>query len=276
MCVGIIATSPLQTGTKRNPVNDFIEILKLEKGPNKFVVSDRQLQKINDLMKDNLFRNFKDWYNFFSQTGVKKLPILFSPFLRNHISIYDDQKTRAKYIVDYMNQHNHSDLVTMDGHGRLMYSLMDYIKSNELKQIKVHLMDIEKRTNDFHKKVFPKEIFESEDNELKMKISIPKEQDIMDIDTEYFKSIKNPFLYLNFCGISCCSKKKLSGREIVKRFIMKWLENHEGIMVSLSLRPHGLEETVDGMETNYGMLKKFNIQLVSKRSSFVTYMVTKN
>ena len=57
MCVGIIATSPLQTGTKRNPVNDFIEILKLEKGPNKFVVSDRQLQKINDLMKDNLFRN---------------------------------------------------------------------------------------------------------------------------------------------------------------------------------------------------------------------------
>ena len=86
----------------------------------------------------------------------------------------------------------------------------------------------------------------------------------------FLKTVKNPLLYLNFCGISCCSVGRTSGRDRVKKFLQEWLKDHSSVMISVSLRPHGFEEVVDGVLTNYGMIKQFeNIEEVSKRSSFV-------
>ena len=253
---------------------DFIQILQMSKGSNKFVVSEEQLNKITNLVsKNKIFGTFDDWYNFFIQKGVKNLPLLFSPFARNHRSIFNDQESRAKFIVDHMDKKNYDDLITMDGHGRLIYSIINHVKQTNKNSHKIHLVDIDKTTNEFHKQVFPKEIFETGNNTL---VSVPKEQDILNMDSDFLKSVKNPLLYLNFCGISCCSTRKTSGRDRVKKFLEEWLKNHSSVMLSVSLRPHGFEEMVDGKLTNYGMIKQFgDIELVSKRSSFVTYLIHK-
>lgn len=249
----------------------LVTILRMEKGSNKFVVSKNQLNETKKLFSDE-FKDFDSWYEFFSRKGVKKLPVLFSAFKKNHSAIYDDQLARSKFIVDYVSSHNDMELVTMDGHGRLIYTMLDYAIKNE-KSFKTNLVDIDETTNDFHKVMFPNKIFG--DNSLS--VNIPKTQDILNLDSDFIESIKNPFMYLNFCGISCCSKSKMSGRNRVYQFIKKWLETHESIMISLSLRPHGFVERVDGVMTNYGMIHQFdNVEEVSKRSNFVTYFIKAN
>ena len=254
---------------------DILQMYKDSKKPNKFVVSKEQLERLSLLVSsNNMFGTFENWYKFFTQKGVKNLPILFSPFKRNHKTIYNDQVSRAQKIVDHMNQKGYDDLITMDGHGRLIYSIIQYVKETKKVPPKIHLVDIDKTTNEFHKKIFPKDVFESGDH---TKVSIPKEQDILNMDSEFLQTVKNPLLYLNFCGISCCSVGRTSGRDRVKKFLQEWLKNHSSVMISVSLRPHGFEEVVDGVLTNYGMIKQFEkIEEVSKRSSFVTYLIHKS
>jgi hypothetical protein len=254
---------------------DILQMYKDSKKPNKFVVSKEQLNRLSVLVTQfQMFQTFDSWYKFFTQKGVKRLPVLFSPFKRNHKTIYNDQVSRAQKIVDHMSQKGYEDLITMDGHGRLIYSIVHYVKQNKKVPPKIHLVDIDKTTNEFHKKIFPKDVFETGDHTL---VSIPKEQDILNMDPEFLKTVRNPLLYLNFCGISCCSVGRTSGRDRVKKFLQEWLKNHSSVMISVSLRPHGFDEVVDGTLTNYGMIKQFgNIELVSKRSSFVTYLIHKS
>ena len=238
---------------------------------NKFVVSKEQREEVQSLF-EGFFKNFYFWYEFFPQKGVKKLPVLFSPFKKGNRAIFKDQEARAKFIVDYMSKNNNMELVTMDGHTRLMYLLVDYAKKRE-QELKIHLVDIDDNTNEFHKIMLPKEVFESN----KQSIVVPDQcYDILDWSTEYLKNIKNPFLYLNFCGISCCRKGKEKGRDRVNKFIKKWLENHEGILLSVSLRPHGFIEYDQGMLTNYGMVKQYNSVEISQRGHFVTYFIKSN
>lgn len=254
---------------------DILQMYKDSKKPNKFVVSKEQLERLSLLVSsNNMFGTFENWYKFFTQKGVKNLPILFSPFKRNHKTIFNDQVSRAQKIVDHMNQKKYDDLITMDGHGRLIYSIIHYVKQNKKVPPKIHLVDIDKTTNEFHKKIFPKEVFETGKH---THVSIPEEQDILKMDPEFLKTVRNPLLYLNFCGISCCSVGRTSGRDRVKKFLQEWLKSHSSVMISVSLRPHGFEEVVDGVLTNYGMIKQFeNIEEVSKRSSFVTYLIHKS
>lgn len=255
--------------------NTFLNILKMNKSTNKFVITNEQLDEFQKFITDNTnFKNFSNWFKFFSQKGVKNLPILFSPFQRNHQNIYDDQNKRSSYIVDYMKKNPDSELVTMDGHGRLIYSIISLFEKEKSfidSKKKIHLVDIDKTTNEFHKKIFPSDVFNNT-------INIPEEQDILKLDTSFFEreKISNPFLYLNFCGISCCGTKDKSGKEIVFDFVKKWLENHNNIMISLSLRPYGFKTHYKGKVTTYGMLQNFNnLELISKRSNFVTYIINK-
>mgnify|MGYP001318534875 CR=1 FL=1 len=251
---------------------DILQMYKDSKKPNKFVVSKEQLSRMSLLVSsNNMFETFDSWYKFFTQKGVKNLPLLFSPFKRNHKTIFNDQVSRAQKIVDHMNQKGYEDLITMDGHGRLIYSIIHYVKQTKKVPPKIHLVDIDKTTNEFHKKIFPKEVFETGNH---TQVSIPEEQDILKMDPEFLKTVRNPLLYLNFCGISCCSIGRTSGRDRVKKFLQEWLKDHSSVMISVSLRPHGFDEVVDGVLTNYGMIKQFgNIELISRRSSFVTYLI---
>lgn len=246
----------------------MVSILRMEKGSNKFVVTEDQYQLTKELL-GNRFANFSEWYLFFSQKGVKNLPLLFSAFKINHKAIFKDQLARSKFIVDYVSQHKDMEVISMDGHGRLIYTMINYALQNDV-QFKTNLVDIDQTTNDFHKEMFPEKVFG--DNPLSVRI--PKPQDILDMDSDFLDSVKNPFLYLNFCGISCCSTSKMSGRNRVRMFIEKWLRTHKCIMISLSLRPHGFVERVDGKLTNYGMIQQFNNVEVSRRTNFLTYFIT--
>ena len=252
----------------------LIKILKMNTSTNKFVITDEQLKEFSKLVvNSSYFKNFSNWYKFFSQTGLKNLPILFSPFQRNHLSIYDDQIARSKTIVDYMKSNPKSELITMDGHGRLIYSIISqfqqdksFIKSKR----KIHLVDIDKTTNDFHQQMFPQKIF-------RKTINVPEAQDILEINNSFLENnkISDPFLYLNFCGIGCCANESKKGNERVIDFIKKWLESNKKIMLSLSLRPYGFKTHYQGKITTYGMLQNFNnLQLISRRSNFVTYMIS--
>lgn len=241
---------------------------------NKFVIKDEQLKEFSKLVvNSSYFKNYSNWYKFFSQPGIKNLPILFSPFQRNHLTIYDDQYMRSKTIVDYMKKHPESELITMDGHGRLIYSIISHFqkeKSFIKSKRKIHLIDINETTNNFHHQMFSKKIF-------RKSINIPETQDILELNNSFLKynKISNPFLYLNFCGIGCCSNKYQKGNERVINFIKKWLEENDTIMLSLSLRPYGFNTHYQGKITTFGMLQSFNkLQLISRRSNFATYMIS--
>lgn len=268
--IPIVKSSKLVPTLKESIIN----ILKMNTSTNKFVITDEQLKEFSKLVvNSSYFKNFSNWYKFFSQTGIKNLPILFSPFQRNHLTIYDDQYMRSKTIVDYMKEHPTSELITMDGHGRLIYSIISqfqkeksFIKSKR----KIHLIDIDDTTNNFHHQMFPKKVF-------KNSINIPETQDILELNKSFLKNneISNPFLYLNFCGIGCCSNESQKGNERVINFIKKWLEENDNIMLSLSLRPYGFKTHYQGKITTFGMLQNFNnLQLISRRSNFVTYMIS--
>ena len=254
--------------------DSYISILKMNLSTNKFIITDEQLCEFTKLVANSsFFKNFSNWYKFFSQTGIKNLPILFSPFQRNHLTIYDDQYARSKTIVDYMKLNPKSELITMDGHGRLIYSIISHFQQDKSfikSKRKIHLVDIDKTTNDFHKQMFPRQIF-------KKTINIPETQDILELDNSFLKNnkISNPLLYLNFCGIGCCATKSQKGNERVISFIKKWLEQNDNIMLSLSLRPYGFKTHYEGKITTYGMLQSFNnLELISRRSNFATYMIS--
>ena len=252
----------------RSRAQSLVKLLKNDEDKeNKFVVSKEQLRLARELFQ-GYFKSFEDWYDFFSQKGIKRLPVLFSPFQKGNRAIFKDQEARSKFIVDYISNRQDMELVTMDGHGRLIFSLLDYSLKNK-KEFRTHLIDIDNNTNEFHKVMFPNRIF----HDNKLPVIVPGKQDILDWTTPYMKDIKNPFLYLNFCGISCCRKGKQTGRERVHQFIEKWLEDHESILLSVSLRPHGFIEKFEGELTNYGMIKQYDSIEVSQRGHFVTYLL---
>ena len=121
---------------------DILQMYKDSKKPNKFVVSKEQLERLSLLVSsNNMFGTFENWYKFFTQKGVKNLPILFSPFKRNHKTIYNDQVSRAQKIVDHMNQKGYDDLITMDGHGRLIYSIIQYVKETKKNPPKIRMVE---------------------------------------------------------------------------------------------------------------------------------------
>ena len=81
---------------------------------------------------------------------------------------------RSKTIVDYMKEHPESELITMDGHGRLIYSIISqfqkeksFIKSKR----KIHLIDIDDTTNNFHHQMFPRKFLKIQSIFQKLKIS---------------------------------------------------------------------------------------------------------
>lgn len=253
---------------------EFINVLKMNDTNNKFVIIEEQLNQIKKITANSsYFKNFSNWYKFFSQTAVKNLPILFSPFSINHKNIYDDQLARAKHIHNVMTQNPSTELITMDGHGRLIYSLISefqkeksFIKSKR----KIHLVDIDENTNDFHKCIFPENVF-------RKTINIPETQDILDIDNSFLEKnkISNAFLYLNFCGIGCCKKDNVPGNIRLYNFIKKWLETNDQLMVSLSLRPYGFRKTYNGKITTFGLISNLNYEIICQRVNFVTFNIKK-
>lgn len=264
----------LGINTKNMPYNKkLVEILKLNDGDNKFIIIPEQITRFEEtISKSYHFKCFSNWFKFLSQKGEKDVPLLFSHFKIGHKQILNDQTIRAKYIYDLMNKDKNYELITMDGHGRLIYSLISFFQQNKSfvrSKRKIHLIDIDENTNNFHKLMFPSSIF-------KRNINIPEAQDILEVDT-FVKNekIKKPLLYLNFCGIACCGDKKEDGKTKIFNFIKNWLNNNEIILISLSLRKTKLRLEVNGKKTFYGMIQEFNIKQISRRSNFYTFEISK-
>lgn len=251
---------------------EIIRVLKMNNTNNKFVIIEEQLEEFKKITANSsYFKNFSNWYKFFSQTAIKNLPVLFSPFSINHKNIYDDQVARAKHIHNVMKQNPSTELITMDGPGRLIYSVISefqkeksFIKSKR----KIHVVDIDETTNEFHKHIFSQKIFRNT-------INIPDTQDILELNNSFLEKnkISNAFLYLNFCGIGCCKKDNIPGNVRLYNFIKKWLESHDQLMVSLSLRPYGFRKSYKGKITTYGLLSNLNLEIVCQRVYFVTFNI---
>ena len=265
-------TNQIIVSNRKTLKDMFINLLQMNKSTNKFLILMEQLKEFDKIANSSYFKNFTNWFKFFSQKGSKNLPILFSPFKKNHQSIFDDQNIRSDFIVNYMQNNPTSQLITMDGHGRLIYSIISKLQDlSSFKRSKkiIHLLDIDNLTNNFHKKMFPTNIFGKQ-------IRIPECQDILELNSTFLEknNISHPLLYLNFCGINCCSTKNEKGNERVIKFIKQWINKQNNIMLSVSLRPHGFKTHHLGKLTTYGMLQEFNLELISRRSNFVTYFIT--
>tara|TARA_B100000524_G_C23653663_1_gene370986 strand:+ start:3305 stop:4162 length:858 start_codon:yes stop_codon:yes gene_type:complete len=260
--------------TKKMPYNKkLVEILKLNDGNNKFIIIPEQSIRFEEtISKSYHFKCFSNWFKFLSQKGEKDVPLLFSHFKIGHKQILNDQTLRAEYIYDLMIKDKNYELITMDGHGRLIYSLISFFQQNKSfvrSKRKIHLIDIDENTNNFHKLMFPSSIF-------KRNVNIPEPQDILKVES-FVKNvkIKKPLLYLNFCGIACCGDEKDDGKTKVFNFIRSWLNNNNIIIISLSLRKTKLKLEVNGKKTFYGMIQEFNIKQISRRSNFYTFEISK-
>ncbi len=204
-------------------------------------------------------RTCKDYLNFTKEatpiSWYKAIP-LESLFCVNKIGNKRkllDQMKRANILVDMLTD-DHTEIVTMDGHGRFVRCLIQALALNEKKahlidKIKIILVDnfLDKYgkpiVSMWHRKFLPQSIVTSVYGNIYS-----------------YKPSNNRLVYLNFCG--------LGGAEGAVNFInyMNNIKTTESLMMSISTAQRG-KHTLDYIENPIKYLEKLNnvMKLVEKK-----------
>ncbi len=167
-----------------------------------------------------------------------------------------DLEKRCEKLIDMCLEQNKNHIVFMDGHGRTLYFLLDFIHKKKLdKQFKLEIVEIEDITHEFHQKFFP---ISNEKVEI-----ICTKNDIFNI-THY----SNALYYFNFCGLNnnCVNK---NGPTVFKK-ILDFISKKNNIkikhMLSFSIsHGHGNKE--------YDDLQKICECFYNVRSKFKTLII---
>ena len=188
---------------KKKKFLDFI--LNYNHGENKFKPTPKQilyLEKYKEYFP-NISNDMdpKNWLKL-------NLNLLFNPFSE---WVKNDQETRAKIILSYMERHNIKNLITMDGHGRFVGMIMSKLVEKlhykyknkqkvkeELLKYKVYLIDIDEHVTLWHKAFLPSYF-----------VNTLPTGSVFDLSDDL---INNSMVYLNFCGIG-------DQMENLKRFV---------------------------------------------------------
>ncbi len=104
-----------------------------------------------------------------------------------------DQELRAEFIVNHIESNpNIKKIITMDGHGRFIMTLLSKLKNKLLiDKIQIVVVDIDPTVNKWHQLFFPKQIISIEGNIFN------------------HKPDNETFVYMNFCGIGGLSGQKM-------------------------------------------------------------------
>jgi hypothetical protein len=143
-----------------------------------------------------------------------------------------DQELRAEFIANYIESNpNIKRIVTMDGHGRFIMTLLSKLKNKSLiDDIQIIVVDIDSVVNKWHQLFFPKSVISIEGN-------------IFD-----YKPDNETFVYMNFCGIG-----GLNGQKMLLDYLseIKSNTNNElNMMLSVSTA-RAAKKSCEWITTNY-------------------------
>ena len=258
----------------KNSNNDYFKkrafidfILNYNHGENKFKPSLKQLYYLRKY--NEYFQNISD--DMDPEKWLKlNLDLLYSPFSE---LVKNDQETRAKIILSYMERHNIKNLITMDGHGRFVGMIMSklveklhYKHKNkqkvkeELQKYKVYLIDIDEHVTLWHKAFLPSYF-----------VNTLPTGSVFDLSDDL---INNSMVYLNFCGIG-------DQMENLKRFVLNYIKSYRPLFLSYSVRAiqsHTANGNVSSWLTDNNRRTDnnsppFKTSLMSERGHFKSYVL---
>ena len=160
--------------------------------PTAYQVTQLKQLKYSYINTNNLFNADRySWVNNLKITNSMTLanyspPLFFGKF---HFSTKKDQEKRAQGILERMQLYKKAHLVMMDGHGRMLWSILNHMEVTKipLNMYDFTLVDSTINVTEWHKNFLPKDI-------------TYVTCDIMDLYLDNWVGSYDHYLYLNFCG----------------------------------------------------------------------------
>lgn len=250
---------------KQKYVGLLHKIILSKKTSNSFIPTSYQVTQLKNLncsyaQSNSPFNGSRnEWLSNLKVENNKSILTNFSPplfFGKFHRGTKNDHEKRAQYILKQMQLYKKTSLITMDGHGRMIWSIM-----NQMNYAKIPsslygfvLADIDKDVTEWHKNFLPKGIACITYNILDMYLN------------NIFVSNKD-YLYLNFCGT-------YGQRNKILMCAHKLIIQKVPFMISFSLRSKNRTHfTKDGSLTNvglYSVLIKMGCDVLCRNGMYVT------
>lgn len=220
-----------------------------------------QLKQLNYsyINTNNLFNASRcDWVNNLKITNSMALanyspPLFFGKF---HLSTKSDQGKRAQGILERMKLYKKTHLVMMDGHGRMLWSILNHMEIEKI-PLNVYdftLVDSSVNVTEWHKNFLPRDI-------------ACVTCDIMNLYLDNWTSSRDHYLYLNFCGT-------YGERDKILMCAHKLIMMKIPFMIGFSLRSKSREFfTKNGLLTNVGLqstLIKMGCDILCRNGMYVT------
>lgn len=140
--------------------------------------------------------------------------------------VREDQRNRARALVERMIATRRTVLRTMDGHGRFLYSFLEALRARgeNMDNYDIELMDIHAPTDAWHRLFFP--IAGDTPNVH------PIQGDILEFQPGDFHETfsTSTMLYMNFCGLGDLVRGRL------REFLEIWQSNRHDVFLSWSVR----------------------------------------
>ncbi len=171
-----------------------LKVRKTKNGKTKYI---NPLQPSEDQVK--MLESNSDISNFLNNLEPSKWLEVMKPFkdylYMDKASIkISDQEERAKYIANKIKRDKIKNLVMMDGHGRMYFSILSELKTY-INQVNITLVDTNATVNNWHKLFFSNKV-----NCVERNIYDIKPSDSVDNST---------LIYMNFCGIGGMNGQKM-------------------------------------------------------------------
>jgi hypothetical protein len=165
-----------------------------------------------------------------------------------------DQKYRAKILVDYLLKCGLKTSVLFDGHGRMLYCILCDIKSRglDVNEYFFYFYEIDEETHNWHNEYFP----------LKNCCNIL--ENIFNAEHQF----SNCLYYLNFCGIGGCQT------DVYDFIKQRFEENKENAPVMLSCSRRSTNPRKNKTKTLlWNINRNFNMDKVCYLKLFDTYLI---
>lgn len=245
-------------GIRKSYIDSLRKIICINKQINNLAPSSTQVDQLMELNYQYIKKttvpfnkNKQTWFDNFIQSTNSPHPLFFGKF---STGIQQNQKKRSEHVITMMEKHNKTNLVTMDGHGRLVWSIINVLSLHNIsiKKFQFIIVDIDENVTKWHNNFLPKDITSYTNNIL---------------NTCFSKKLnKNNYFYFNFCGTYG------QRYEIIHR--VKYLIN-ENMPFTISFSTRGKKQnfTKAGLITNNGM-KNILLDLGCKEICKYSHMIT--
>jgi hypoxanthine phosphoribosyltransferase len=256
-----------------------------------------QLEKLKILNSNNTFNYYNQyltpykWCQNLDNGSEKYNPLFLGRTPEEKIDLGE----RARAIIkSFIENENFTDIITMDGHGRTLWYLIEYIKKfrelpqeaieylNPTRTVNLNIYEINKVVHEWHEIFFPKR----EDNIDNININNQEEN----VFNSFLNTISNPenpeeksyslkpevlkktIIYLNFCGIQYFVEKLKTIIDLLSKLDSNEESDKYVIYVSAF---YAITENIPTVNKLFSNNKNFLIVPITKRKDFLTFKLNR-